>query len=465
MVKNFKKWHNVPILGPIIIPFNYYLKGNPLRFGTNKHVMKIVPRFNLKDYFLTKPKTHYYLEIVWLFMLISIIGGCTLTPVQQTAKKTIGSIPSPSFTPSPSPSLTPQVGKTTTKEPRTVFPTAKINPVTPIPEPITSLKIPEETRLLVLLGADQPSPFVSRTDAVMLAFYNPRLAKVSLVSLPPEMFVFIPGYTMQRLNIAFAVGGFSMLADTIEYNIGVRPDEFAVIHVDDFAWFVEDLQGLDVDVFRDYYNYCGGIPAGSVHLQGGDVLCYVKFRDGWDIRDQAERQQQVVWRLFTRLISGGKLVDLEDTYRTYKSVVESNLKLPDLLANIPLALRLGQVDRFGFYQPTFDMFSIWDLPGDVKTTVLLPRGDRLIQMIQEAINFTLISVQTSDIVLTLEYELTISPTPTNTPTASSTFTLTPSTTPTITPVITGSVTATRTLEGYPAPSVSVTVTSTTAGYP
>jgi len=427
--------------------------------------MKIVLPSDPKGYFPSKPKTQYYLELFWLFLLLSMIAGCAIMPDQSIGVKTIESVPSPSLTPSPSPSLTSSTIVTATKEPRTVFPTAKINPVTAIPGPIKGLQIPEETRLLVLMGSDQPSPFVSRTDAIMLAFYNPRLAKVALLSLPPEMFVFIPGYTMQRINVAFAVGGFSMLADTIEYNIGVRPDEFAVIHVDDFAWFVEDLQGLDVDVFRDYYNYCGGIPAGSVHLQGGDVLCYVKFRDGWDIRDQAERQQQVVWRLFTRLISGGKLVDLEDTYRTYKSVVESNLKLSDLLANIPLALRLGQVDRFGFYQPTFDMFSTWDLPGDVKTTVLIPRGDRLIQMVQEAINFTLISVQTSDIVLTLEYELTVSPTPTNTPTASSTFTLTPSTTPSITPVITGSVTATRTVEGYPAPNTTVTVTATTAGYP
>lgn len=393
----------------------------------------------------------------WFVLFLSLIVACTFTQSPMNGVSTFSPSPSPSATASQLATSLPQSTTILLHQPRLVFPTPKIDPVTPIPLPISNLQIPDETRLLVLLGTDNPSPFISRTDAIMLVFYNPRLAKVSLVSLPPELFVYIPGYTMQRINIAFAVGEFSMLADTIEYNIGMRPDEYAVVHVDDFAWFVEELNGLDVDVFRDYYDYCGGIPAGNVHLRGGDVLCYVKFRDGWDIRDQAERQQQVVWRLFMRMISGGKLSDLENIYRTYKTVVQSNLNLSDLSINIPLAIRLGQVERFGFFQPTFDMFTTWDLPGDVKATVLLPRGDRLIQLIQEAIDFTTISVQNSDVILTLEYELTVSPTPTNTHTSSPTFTATITRTATITPV----TSPTRTVEGYPGPNA----TATTGGYP
>jgi len=412
---------------------------------------------NNLNIFKKRPKRNLVFWFFWFVLFLSLIVACTFTQSPMNGVSTFSPSPSPSATASQLATSLPQSTTILLHQPRLVFPTPKIDPVTPIPLPISNLQIPDETRLLVLLGTDNPSPFISRTDAIMLVFYNPRLAKVSLVSLPPELFVYIPGYTMQRINIAFAVGEFSMLADTIEYNIGMRPDEYAVVHVDDFAWFVEELNGLDVDVFRDYYDYCGGIPAGNVHLRGGDVLCYVKFRDGWDIRDQAERQQQVVWRLFMRMISGGKLSDLENIYRTYKTVVQSNLNLSDLSINIPLAIRLGQVERFGFFQPTFDMFTTWDLPGDVKATVLLPRGDRLIQLIQEAIDFTTISVQNSDVILTLEYELTVSPTPTNTHTSSPTFTATITRTATITPVIS----PTRTVEGYPGPNA----TATTGGYP
>lgn len=414
----------------------------------------------------SKPKPFFrWLAVVWVTLFVVVVAACTLTESPEvTVTDTIsaGNTPTVSSTPPPAPSPM----RTEAAQPKT-FATARIDPITPIPAPITELQIPSDLRLLVLLGADNPSPFISRTDAIMLAFYNPRLAKVALVSLPPEMFVFIPGYTMQRINVAYAVGGFPMLADTIEYNIGVRPDEFAIIHVDDFAWFVEELDGLDVDVFRDYYDNCGGVPAGSVHLRGGDVLCYVTFRNGWDIRDQAERQQQVVWKLFSRMVQGGKLVDLSNIYLTYKTVVETNLTLPELLANIPLALRLGQAERFGYFAPGFEMFIPWDLPGDVKATVLLPRGNRLLQLVQQALDFTRLPVPQSDFILTLEYELTISPTPTNTVTPSPTFTLTPSSTATVsvTPTVTitpggPTFTSTATLAGYPS-----NLTPTTAGYP
>jgi LCP family protein required for cell wall assembly len=353
------------------------------------------------------------------------------------------------------------------RQPRVDYPTPKIAPATAIPAPVTGLTIPDEVRLIVLLGSDNDAPFVSRTNAVMLAFYHPRLAKVALLSLPPEMFVYIPGYTMQRIGVAFAVGGFEMLADTIEYNIGMRPDEYVLVHQDDFSWFVDELKGLDVDVFRNYYDNCGGIPAGSVHLSGDDVFCYISFREGSDIRDQAVRQQQVVFQLFQNMARGGKLIELSELYYTYRNTVQTNLSLPLLLDYVPLGIRLGQPDRFGFFQFNIGDFIPWQLPGDVTPTVLLPRSERIFRMVQEALDFTTVAVQSSDLIMTLEYQMTISPTPTSTytPSLTPTRTITPTATSTIyTATITPggpTLTPSSTLEGYPAQNTP----QPTNGYP
>jgi LCP family protein required for cell wall assembly len=353
------------------------------------------------------------------------------------------------------------------QQPRIDYPTPRIAPVTPIPAPVTALKIPEEVRLLVLLGSGKEAPFVSRTEAVMLAFYHPRLAKVSLLSLPPEMFVYIPGYTMQRISVAFAVGGFDMLADTIEYNIGVRPDEFVLVHQDDFSWFVDELEGLDVNVFRNYYEVCGGVPAGSVHLRGDDVYCFVSFRENSDIRDQAVRQQQVVYHLFQSMARGGKLIELSELYYTYRNTVQTNLTLPQLLNYVPLGIRLGQADRFGFFLMNIGDFIPWQIPGEVNPTVLLPKNERLLQYVQDALDFTTDPVQSSDLIMTLEYEMTISPTPTSTftPTLTPTRTNTPTITATIyTSTITPggpTLTASSTLEGTQVQNTP----SPTNGYP
>ncbi len=405
--------------------------------------------------------------------LLTAVSGCVhLGETKTLPSPTITA--SPTVSPSPLPSLTPSLPVTPTARhiEREIYPTPRLDPITPVPSPLHGLTVPDEVRLLILLGSDNPAPFTSRTDAMMLAFYNPRLAKVALLSLPPEMFVYIPGYTMQRINIAYAIGGFDMLADTIQYNLGIRPDEYALVHKDDFAWFIEELNGINVDVLRYYYDVCGDIPAGDVHLGGGDALCYIQFREGLDIRDQAIRQQQVVYALFQRLVQGGKLIELNSIYNTYKNTVESNLSLTYLMDNIALGLRLGQPDRFGFFQYGLNAFQIWELPGAVKAQVLLPHTDLIRQLVQEAIDFTLIPVQTTDLILTLEYELTVSPTPTNTPTPTPTLTFTPTITRTTTiqPSLTitpggPTLTPTNTVAGYPAMTTTPQPSATSGGYP
>ncbi|HSM23459.1 MAG TPA: LCP family protein [Anaerolineaceae bacterium] len=413
-------------------------------------------------------RTYLFIIISIALTIIFVIVLTSCTKSAETNVVLISPTVSATVSPVPMPTLEHTRDVVFGRLPRTDFPTPRIAPATAIPGPVSGLTIPDEVRLLVLLGSDNEAPFVSRTNAVMLAFYHPRLAKVSLLSLPPEMFVYIPGYTMQRISVAYAVGGFEMLADTIEYNIGVRPDDYVLVHQDDFSWFVDELNGLDVDVFRNYYEVCGGIPVGSVHMAGKDVFCFVSFRENSDIRDQAVRQQQVVYHLFQNMARGGKLIELSELYYTYRNTVQTNLTLPQLLEYIPLAIRLGQPDRFGFFTMTIGDFIPWQIPGEVSATVLLPNPEKVARYVQDALDFTTIAVQSSDMIVTLEYEMTISPTPTSTytPTLTPTTTITPTITPTIyTSTITPggpTLTPSLTLEGYPAQN---TVQPTASGYP
>jgi len=113
-------------------------------------------------------------------------------------------------------------------------------------------------------------------------------------------------------------------------------------------------------------------------------------------------------------------------------------------------------------------FIPWQLPGEVRATVLLPKAERIRQYVQDALDFTTIAVQSSDLIMTLEYEMTISPTPTSTytPTSTPTRTVTSTVTPTIyTATITPggpTLTPSSTLEGYPAQN---TPQATASGYP
>jgi len=329
------------------------------------------------------------------------------------------------------------------------FDPPRLTPLAPIPSPISGLNKPEEVQVLALLGTSAGYPHVSRTDAMLLVFYHPRFGRASLFSIPADLFAYIPGYSMQRLQVAYAVGGQRQLFNALQYNLGVRPDHWALIHQDEFAGLVDGLGGFDLSVLRDYPQQCGGIHAGVNFMDGARMLCYVSFRQGMEEIDRNIRQQQVFQQVFLRMVQGGKLVQLPAFFEYFSPYAITDLKLEDLVNYIPLALKVGDPNRLGFFTMRPEDLSLFDLPGQVKDQVFLPRPGALLRAVQQAINFVLTPQPMSDRVLTLEYELTISPTPTETftgtPTITATFTATRTETPQPTASRTPTAKPTRTI--------------------
>lgn len=343
------------------------------------------------------------------------------------------------------------------------YPPPRQTAATAIPQPLSGLNLPAEVQIAVLLGSDRQAPYIGRTDAILLAFYHPRFGLASLLSLPPDLFVYLPGYTMQRLNTAYSLGGIDLLSTTLEYNLGIKPTHWALVHMDDFSSLVDDLGGLSVTVLRDYPKVCGGIRSGYHTYKGEQALCYVRFRLGSDERDRSIRQQELFHLIFLRLVQGGNLVRLPELYETYQGSVQSNFSLDDLLQYTTLALKLGDPGRLGFFSFGEEEFSPWQLPGEIEATVLLPNRPAVRSRVQDAIDFILIPEPMSEVVETLKYELAVSPTATVTPTV--TITPTRTTTPTRTKTRTRTITITRTVTITRTPTRTRTRTPTPTPVP
>ena len=203
------------------------------------------------------------------------------------------------------------------------FPPPSIDPATPIPPPLSDLAIDEEVLVWVLLGSDTEPPFIGSTLAVHLLFIHPRLSKASLVSIPGDLYVYIPGYTMQRLQTAYALGGVETLRMTLAYNFGVLPSRFVLAHPGDFQWLVDDVGTIEVTVFYPIPQKCGGIRAGQVQMDGALALCYATFREGMDEIDRMHRQQQLMRIIFRKLASNGNLIQLPLLYASYEGWVKT----------------------------------------------------------------------------------------------------------------------------------------------
>ena len=355
------------------------------------------------------------------------------------------------------------------------FAPPSIDPATPLPPPLKELTLSDEVLVWVLLGSDAEPPFTGRIQAIHLLFIHPRFSKASLVSIPGDLYVYIPGYTMQRLNIAYALGGIETLRSTLAYNFGVTPSRFVLSHPGDFQWLVDDINGIEATVFFPLPQACGGLRPGEITMDGALALCYASYRDGIDEFDRMRRQQQLLQIIFRKLTRDGNLIQLPLLYASYEGWVKTDLSLSELMGYIPLALRLADQDRISYYMIGWDQVQLWEVPGHSQAQVFLPVSDGIKGVLQNAINDVMIPkpltnrVQTLEAQITFAYLATASPipaTPTMTPSHTPSPTTTSTPTMTTTPLITGTNTITGTATEYTlSPSPSPSATLTPPGYP
>jgi LCP family protein required for cell wall assembly len=402
-----------------------------------------------------------YFPRLIVVMLVFLFTACAIAPAAPPSAPTRTPLPTPSTTLTRTPTTTASPTNTLLAGTQAVwenFPAPQLPPITPIPPPLTGLKIPEEVRVLVIAGVDRSQPYTGRTDALAMVIYHPRLARASLVSIPPDLIGYIPGYTMQRMNTAYAVGGARRLANTLEYNFGLRPNSYAILNLDDFQNFVDDLGGINVTILENMRPYCPGIPPGLVLLNGTQALCYMRLRVGEDEQARNRRQQEVLRTVFLRLVEGGNLARVSELYQHHRKVIDTNLTLDGILQSVPLALKLGDPARIGYFQLSEKELLLWQISQYPKTNVFLPNRPAVMILMQQAINFVLTPSPLKDVVITLEYQLTISPTPTSTYTMTPTATNTPTPLPTLTP--TQTITPTRVITSTRTVTPTRTITPT-----
>ena len=111
-----------------------------------------------------------------------------------------------------------------------------------------------------------------RTDTILLV-HLPGLGSstpTTMVSIPRDSYVEIPGYGSDKINAAFVEGGAPLLAQTVEQATGLRMDHYAEIGFDGFAVMVDAVGGVTMCPAEPIDDPLAGInlPAGCQELDG-----------------------------------------------------------------------------------------------------------------------------------------------------------------------------------------------------
>ncbi len=118
-----------------------------------------------------------------------------------------------------------------------------------------------------------------RTDTIILV-HVPESGKPTLVSLPRDSYVSIPGHGKDKLNASFAFGGPQLLVQTVEGATGLRIDHYAQIGFGGFAGIVDAVGGIDMCLDQAINDPLAGIDlqAGCQTLSGKEALGFVRSR-------------------------------------------------------------------------------------------------------------------------------------------------------------------------------------------
>jgi LCP family protein required for cell wall assembly len=175
---------------------------------------------------------------------------------------------------------------------------------------------------LLILGVDaRPGEgYLTRTDSIMLLGVQPRRARLSLLSIPRDLFVPVPNYGERRINTVNLLGemeeegtGPALLAAAIQSGFDVEVDHYVRLNFDAFVQLVDAVGGVRIDIPRPIVDYqyptenygtmTVRFEQGIEHMDGERALIYARTRHADDDYGRAERQQQVLNALALKLVN------------------------------------------------------------------------------------------------------------------------------------------------------------------
>lgn len=174
-----------------------------------------------------------------------------------------------------------------------------------------------------------------RTDAIMILHIAGDGQSVSVMSIPRDSWVEIPGHGEAKINAAFSYGGPALSIATVEQLTGIRIDHIAALDFTSFKELTDAIGGVTMTTATE----------GTKHYSGKEALAFVRERKhlpGGDF-DRVRRQQLWMKAVLSQTLTKENLSNPTTLMNIYNALspyiaVDTNLALSDLL---DLATKIG----------------------------------------------------------------------------------------------------------------------------
>lgn len=307
-------------------------------------------------------------------------------------------IPTPTETPSPVPTPTSSSPPT----PAWVDLTPTITSTIPIPTPVPVAEMAPGTINIVVLGSDRRPDWDDwHTDVVQIVSVQPLVPAVTVLSIPRDLYVYIPGFWMSRINFVdmygemygYEGGGFGLLQQTLLYNLGIPVDHYVRTDFDGLIGIVDTLGGVDIPVhcrLQDHWPYPdenGEYPIkvlepGFHHMDGETALWYARSRRTSSTFAREWRQQQVLQAIWRRARSLDLLPQIPQLWNQFQGMIVTDMAFGDVAKLTGIAFQLDE-RNVRFYNIGYHHVVPWTTPGG--GSVFLPNWEEIGPVVAEAL--------------------------------------------------------------------------------
>ena len=202
-------------------------------------------------------------------------------------------------------------------------------------------------------AANSPKIFNGRSDTIALLHLEPRDKSISLLSIPRDTKVEIPGIRFSKINEANARGGVALATRLVSSMLNnTTIERYVRVSNSAFRELVDLLGGVEVFVPRamSYQDSAQklkiNLAQGWQTLNGEQAEQFARFRnDGLGDIGRIGRQQSLIQSLRNRLASPSVVVRLPQIVRLMQKYVDTNLNFEEILTIANFGLQLER-DNF-----------------------------------------------------------------------------------------------------------------------
>ncbi|VBB08839.1 lytr cell envelope-related transcriptional attenuator [Lucifera butyrica] len=193
---------------------------------------------------------------------------------------------------------------------------------------------------ILVMGVDERQEDVGRSDTLFLLTVDTKTNAVSLLSVPRDTRVKIPGHGWDKINSAFAYGGHKLSQEAVEDLLGIGIDYYIKINFAGFKKIIDAVGGVDINVekrmhYADPYDDNGGLyidlKPGLQHMDGATAIQYVRYRDEEGDIGRIGRQQKFMKAMLKEVISPAIITRIPSIIQEVVGAIDTNMSTSEML--------------------------------------------------------------------------------------------------------------------------------------